>query len=224
MRKLDFDDNWILKHKNEYKTWASMCREYNKTFGTEYTRSQFKWHCNMVLGLRLESYFYTEEHDEWLRQNYSSYLMCELVDRFNEHFRTEKNRNDVKEHCRYIGLRLSDEEKMRRYLIGQEYATSKKRMPIGSIGRPSNGYMLIKTKDGWEYLSKYLLRHKGIQVADGEQTVFLDGDRTNYDIDNLDVMPIRYAPVMMQNNFFSENPIITKCGIQWCRLHDLVNK
>lgn len=225
MRKLNFDDNWILDNKDNYKTWAEMCRAYNKLFGTEYTRQQFKWHTNQVLGLRLLDYNYTEEHDNWLKANHTKFIHRELADKFNDYFGTTKSYGAIKERCRILGLTIDEDERIRRARYGQELTMSKRRLPVGTIGRPANGYLLIKTSDshdGWEYLSKYVLRQHGIEVKSGEQTVFLDGNKTNYNPDNLDVMPTKYAPVMMKNKFFSENPIITKTGIKWCELHELL--
>jgi len=202
-----------------------MGREYNKVFGTEFTRSQFKWHTNMSLGLRLSDYRYSNEQNDWLKNNHSLYIHCDLTKEFNKTFGTQKSISAIKERCRVLGLTLDEDERVRRARLGQEYATSCKRLPVGSIGRPSNGYLLIKKDDGtWEFLTRHILKEKGIEVKPDSQTVFLDGDKTNYDPSNLDVMPTRFAPIMMQNKWFSEIAEITKTGIKWCELYDSLKK
>lgn len=225
MRKFEWNDEWIFEHLDSFSRWSDMCKEYNEVFGTDYTRQQFKWHTNQSLGLRLPDYRYSAEHDKWLKDNYMKFTHRELGEKFNEHFGTKKTWNGLKEHCRLLGLLVDAEEKTRRARLGQEYATSCKRLPVGTIGRPSNGYLLIKKEDGtWEFLTKHILRSKGIECEPGYQTVFLDGDKTNYNPNNLDVMPIKYAPIMMQNKFFSEQPEITKTGIKWCELYESLKK
>lgn len=51
-----------------------------------------------------------------------------------------------------------------------------------------NGYWYVKTEDGWKLKHRWLVeQHLGRELTSEERVVFKDNDRTNFDINNLEI-------------------------------------
>lgn len=73
--------------------------------------------------------------------------------------------------------------------------TTRGRKPskIGSERVSQNGYTYVKTIDGWKLKHHIVAEKKYARTIDKDVTVkFVDGDRTNFDPDNIEIRP-RYA-------------------------------
>lgn len=63
-----------------------------------------------------------------------------------------------------------------------------KQASIGDERTSQNGYLYIKTPQGWRLKHQIILEEKlGRPLADNERCCFEDGDRTNLDPENLSV-------------------------------------
>lgn len=78
-------------------------------------------------------------------------------------------------------------------------------MPRGQLAKPGdtmvnrNGYHHTKTEEGWR-LTHHVLAEEvlGRPLATGEMVRFKDGDRTNLDKDNLEIIPTRTSSIRRQ--------------------------
>lgn len=94
---------------------------------------------------------------------------------------------------------------------------SPNRVPIGTERTDRDGYHEIKIQDGKEnknWIKKHRLiweKHNG-QIPPKHRVVFLDGDRSNLDINNLALMSYGQTAIMCKKNLFYKDPELTKSG------------
>lgn len=223
MRKLPFNDDWLMSNHHRYKSYAELAKAHNELFGTCFSRMQMKNHAGLILGIRMDGYWLTDEMKEWIVREYpKSGTSDEKAEKFNKAFGTHRDGHSIREMARNLGVALGDEalaeykQKSADTLI--RYNTEVKAKPIGYVGRPSNGYPMVKTENGWisQARHEYLKSHD--EIPSGNVIIFLDGNVQNVDADNLMAIPQKWQAIMTANKFWSEHPMITKSGIVWCEL------
>ena len=216
---LEYNDKWIINHKDEYTNWKDLCAAYNKTFGTDYGYNTFKSHCNRKLKLHRDI-LYTAKQDKWLMENYPNLGRVKTTEEFNKKFNTNRNSNGIKIHCTRLGLKVSDERK-REVAIEN---TGRYHKP-GTIVKKNHGYLFIKTSDGkWEQLHRFIFSNNVGSIPKDSIVIFLDGNKQNFEPSNLAAIPRKYSSIMTKNNFWSDFSEITKSGIKWCELYDVLSK
>lgn len=90
-----------------------------------------------------------------------------------------------------------------------------------------NGVLYIRVKTGkrigkFEGVIRkrdYVWKKYNGEKPKGYCIVHLDGNQLNCDISNLRCIPRKYMTLLMMNNWFSENSIVTETAIKWCELH-----
>ena len=95
--------------------------------------------------------------------------------------------------------------------------------PIGTESNPDkNGLIRIKVNDKqWKYKQRYIYeQYYGVELPNDVNVIFLDGDRTNFDIKNLAVVPTKIMLTLGNHELFSEDMNVTKLGIQVAYLID----
>ena len=76
--------------------------------------------------------------------------------------------------------------------------------------------MVLKHRKVWE-------DHHG-SIPKGHSIVFLDGDKTNYDISNLACLSKNEIARMNQNHLFTSNADLTKSGIGLTKLTNKIRE
>lgn len=226
MGRVKYHNSWILENYDRFNSWADMCREYNRVFETDIKRVTFKNHCSDDLKLRLKTYGYTNEQDEWLKEHYPVLGAEETSKQFNEIYGLNRSAHAIKEHCHSLGAFLNSDalsryrERTTNILIDCNH---NKAHDVGFVGRPSNGYLQIKTQDGWQNYARFVWEQEKGKVPTGCQMLFLDGDKTNFSISNLACVPTKYMGVLNKKlNIQSDNPELKKVAIEYCELYFLL--
>ena len=93
---------------------------------------------------------------------------------------------------------------------------SESRKPIGSERKVNkDGYILVKVAEP----NKWELKHKAIyekhygKIKKGNVVIFLDGNKSNFDINNLKCITRKQLLVMNRNNLIKEDAELTDTGI-----------
>lgn len=229
MRKLPFNDEWLTDNHYRYKSYAELAKAHNELFGTCFSRVQMKNHAGLILGIRMDKYWYTEEMKAWIKAEYPKPgTSDEKARRFNKAFGTHRDGHSIKEMARKLGVALGEDaladykRKSTDTLI--RYNTEIKAKPIGYVGRPANGYPMVKTADGWMYQARYEYMRHHDEIPSGEVIIFLDGNVMNVSKENLMAIPQKWQAVMTANKFWSEHPMITRSGLVWCELAGLLKQ
>ena len=141
---------------------------------------------------------YTEEQDNWLKENAKRFIWVDLAEEFYKQFGVRKNFRTLKAHCNKV---LKCSPHLNGYEKGQNVWNKR---PIGSEYTAPNGYTYVKisakpitrntkhrTAVNWK--AKQVLeweKHNKRNLPVGFTVSFLDGDKTNFDINNLIALPI----------------------------------
>lgn len=93
----------------------------------------------------------------------------------------------------------------------------KNHRPIGSTRIDNkDGYMMIKIAEPnkWALYHRYLYeKAHGVKLAKNEAVIFADGDRSNFDIDNLVKVNRTNLLYLNNNSLIFDDPDLTKAGV-----------
>lgn len=95
------------------------------------------------------------------------------------------------------------------------------RIPIGTEYTKPDGMVLVKVKPNkWKYKQRYIYEqyHK-VELPKETMVVFLDGDRTNFDINNLMAVSTPEYNCIKNKDLLSNNSMVTKTAILGARLY-----
>lgn len=222
-------------------------KDFNATFDRDIGRSSFYALCH-DLGLgKWKEHKYTKEQDDFLRAHVNDYHLEELTAQFNLIFGTKLKPPTIDARCRKslqiskIGIGdgkfvkggtpwehggMSKEEWYNRYLNsdlttenwfkkGQESHNAK---PINSIAKRLNG-TVIKTEDGWMLYHNYIWTQHHGEIPKNHVVIFADGDKDNFDIDNLRLVDMPTFSRLQNNGWLhSGDEILVDAGIAYSEL------
>ena len=223
-----YDDEWILNNLYAYPSYKALAEAHNVKFGTNIGATAIGGHVKHTLGIdkqRLSGEFLTDEQKAFIEEYYPHHSVKDTTKAFNEKFGTNKNKCTMLNYARRHGLMVDEEivtqSKREPHRIG---GTSKiAEREIGSI-RFDGRYWLIKTENGWKSCHRAIWEEHYGKVKNGNAVIYLDGDITNWSIDNLAEVPITYLGMLDRNGLRSKHPVLTEAGIMWCDLKVAVDK
>lgn len=92
----------------------------------------------------------------------------------------------------------------------------KNHRPVGSTRITVDGYTEIKIAEPnrWALYHRYLYEKAyGVKLAKNEAVIFADGDKSNFDIDNLVKVSRANLLYLNNNNLIFDDPELTKTGV-----------
>lgn len=97
--------------------------------------------------------------------------------------------------------------------------------PIGFIRNDVNGYTYIKVADPdvWKLYHRLLWEEAhGEQIKENEVIMFADGNKNNFDIDNLVKVSKANMAYLNKNKLIFEDKDLTKAGVAVSKLHEKI--
>lgn len=93
-------------------------------------------------------------------------------------------------------------------------------VPIGTERVKSDGMVQVKiAKDKWEYKQRLIYsQYHNIELTSDDYIIFLDQDRTNFDINNLERVSRRESSIVANQGLFFNEPNLTVAGIEVAKL------
>lgn len=93
-------------------------------------------------------------------------------------------------------------------------------VPIGTERVKPDGMVQVKiAKDRWEYKQRLIYsQYHNVQLTSDDYIIFLDQDRTNFDINNLKKVSRRESSVLSNQKLFFNNDKLTETGIDVAKL------
>jgi hypothetical protein len=212
---------------------------FNARFGANATACQIrslKKNYNIKSGvprrrITSDEGLFTKEQKEFLIQNVGGRHNRELVDLVNEKFGLSVTVKQIKawkkNHGYSSGLRGSEgmappnKGKPRTWAGGEATRFRKGHlphnyMPVGSERVNADGYIDVKIADPNKWRGKHLLvweQHHGRPVPKGYAVIFGDGNRRNFDPENLILVSRQQLAVMNKHGLIRNNTELTKTGI-----------
>lgn len=218
----NYNDEWIRENYLSYPSYKELVAEYNNIFSTNLKLAAFKNHCRYKLNLvkpRKKCRHYTEEQVNWLKENYPKYGCSKTLSMFNKKFNETRSYSSMKNFGQQYGIKVD-----KNVAINNKVTNGgKPKRNIGDI-RKECGRYVIKTENGWEFLSKNVYEKHYGQVPDGYLIKYLDNNPENNNIENLVAIPRSYIGLLSKYSLQSEFPEVTKTGIKWCDLYTLLKK
>lgn len=121
--------------------------------------------------------------------------------------------------------RLSLQKYLIRNKIPYKYKNENKshnmsKLPIGTEYVKGDGMILVKiARNKWEYKQRLIyMQHYGVELTEEDYIIFLDNDRTNFDINNLQLVSRRVSAILSNQQLKSSNADVTKLGIDTAKL------
>ena len=187
------ENDYILEHYQS-ESWPTIAKHLGRT-----TRSVQK-HANSYLNIHrrtTERAVFTQEEDEWLKEMIPKYLFRDIVVMFEEKFGKKITVKQLHTHnmkkLRVISGRQGNQNKAFR---AENYK------PIGYEVIYPNGYTFVKVSDtgdqNTDYKSKQYVEYEKYHgtVPENYIVIFLDGNRNNFDINNLYALDKRISGVL----------------------------
>ena len=188
---------------------------------------------------------YTDEMKQFILDNYKGRYNQELVDLFNQKFNTNITSRTIKSYKANNNLNSGLTGKFRK---GQTPHNKGKKMPkevyekvkhtmfakgnvppnhrpVGSERISKDGYIEVKVAEPnkWRLKQRVVYKEAKGKIPEGCTIIFLDGNKRNFDIDNLRCIT-RSELLYLNCNGLNNSNEITETGILMARLDSAKNK
>ena len=186
---------------------------------------------------------YTDEMKQFILDNYKGRYNQELADLFNQKFNTNITSRTIKSYKANNKLNSGLTGKFRK---GQTPHNKGKKMPkevyekvkhtmfakgnvppnhrpVGSERISKDGYIEVKVANKWRLKQRVVYEETKGKIPEGCPIIFLDGNKRNFDIDNLRCIT-RSELLYLNCNGLNNSNEITETGILMARLDRAKNK
>ena len=224
--KVWWNDEWIAENYLRFRSYREMAEAYNKEFGTTIKESAIRQH-TVDLGFRrprATGEFLTEEQKKFIEEYYPHHSVEKTTRAFNEKFGTNKKKYTMKNYAQRHGLKVDEDLVTESKLRAAHKEGSKRALRKVGDMRFEGRYWIIKTEDGWELIHQYVWKKHHGEIKKDHVIIYLDGDVNNYSIDNLLEVPYKYLGMLNMNKMKSIDPEITKTGVMWCELCEVLGR
>lgn len=218
---------WLKDNYNTMK-FDDLTALFNQTFNVDFTKSAI-WHkTNRIVegGIVRDEHKmitrvkWTKEMVEWLSIHYEDDSYNRLAITMNSVFNTKITGSSLEHKITRLGLKKS-KEKIKRYILPNKFTFQKghipvHKKPIGYERTNPDGYTWVKVAEPDVFKTKHRIvyeQHNG-PIPEGYNVTFADGNKQNFDIDNLVLVDNAELCVVntkgLRYHGFGE---ATKCGI-----------
>ncbi|MXQ48138.1 HNH endonuclease [Streptococcus pneumoniae] len=217
----------------------------NEKFGTNYTKEQIggvRKRLGLPVGKVRHGFLLTKEQHNYLVEHQLGKTAKELTDLLNDQFGLSLTASQVKtyrnNHKLNSGLTghfpkgHTPANKGKKYPgmtnSGQFKKGSKpiNWVPVGTIRYTTDGYPKIKIAEPniWKQMHRKVWEEHYGPIPSGHSVVFLNGDKTNWNITNLACLSNNEVARMNQNHLFTSDPELTKSGIGLTKLTNKIRE
>lgn len=151
---------------------------------------------------------------DYLKEVGENYTVDELLPKVNEMFNESYSRlrlqqylyrNEIK--YKYTNEKLSHPNCLEGYPLGTEYVKG-------------DGMTIVKVaRNKWKYKQRLIYeQYYNVELSSDDYIIFLDGDRTNFDINNLKLVSREVSSYLANFKLKSVDPDVTKLGIDVANL------
>lgn len=176
----------------------------------------------------MKRYRYDDEKLKFVSKYFDTCTYSELADKFNYKFGTNVSAQAMSDLC-------NKSLKLKKTRNNGMFSSRLDRPFTRSVGTEvwRCGYIFVKTNDvrhegstsysdmseNWQPKHRVIYENTYGKIPNDKIVIFLDNDRTNFNIDNLYCIDRKIN--LMMNNFglMSNNPEITLTAIKWCELN-----
>lgn len=217
---------WLKTHYNTVSI-TELVKQFNDTFNCDYTKSAV-WHkLNRIIegGIVRDEHTmitrtkWTTEMIDWLKTHYEDDSYNRLAIEINKTFNVKVTGSSIEHKINRLGLKKS-KEAIKRGILPNNGCFKKgcipiTKKPIGYERKQPNGVTWIKVAEPNVFRAKHRViyeQHHG-PVPEGMNVIFADGDKCNFNINNLILVSNAELAVMNTNKlYFKGDGEATKVG------------
>lgn len=249
---------YIREHLGDY-TQREMAERVNELFGTSFTPGMMKsYYSNHKLKAGKREKFFSKlwppEVVEVLLEVYKGHTYKETIEILRERTGREYTTAQIKSYYANHNLNSgmtgrfekgsipwTKGKKWSEYMSEEAQARSRQtcyehahipdnRVPVGTIRKTKDGYLIKKVKergyqwDRWKLLHRLVWEETFGEVPEGYIVGFRDLNKENCDIDNLYLLTLGENAMMNKRGYRSENPEITDVGLATVRLERAIKE
>jgi hypothetical protein len=226
-RELRFIKSSLAKH-----SCSETAGLFNRRFESSITLNQLS---SVIAYYKLGSgrcHYYTAAQIRFLERRAAGRSFAELAGLFNRYFGTSLRLSQIRAACNNRGLANGRDTRIRPGTIppnkgkkgywppGCEKGWFKPGrmpqtwLPVGSETVDKNGYTKVKTRNPktWKFKHRVIWEKAYGKIPRGHKVIFADGDRLNFDLDNLVLVSCGELAVMNCCNLISTDKDLTKAG------------
>lgn len=156
----------------------------------------------------------TDEQLEYLKENYKGRTTQELADLMNKKFGTNLRVEQLQTFKKHNGFASGVNTRFKKGELGS-YNEARLRDIGDSFVSRKDGYHYIKVgKNKWVKKQRYIYEQAhGVKLPTRMRVIFLDGDKNNFDIDNLKAVDSRIILMAKNRHLFTSDKETTETGL-----------
>lgn len=225
---LDPYKDWILEHMDNYHTSYELMDALKENFGIDVNRNTLKSYFRRTIGRTTiyGTHEFSEKEKEIIKKyfpNNGAATTAALIDYF---LNISRPATSVQAVANKIGIKCNPERVHRALCEKAKYSQQAKIQSVGTVRAETNKdgltFYRMKAADGrWKPAGRVVWeQHNGPMPKDWK-IIYLDGDQSNYNIENLYAAPNKLQYQIIRNKHYkSGNPEITKTLIKFYELRN----
>lgn len=163
---------------------------------------------------------YTEEQLDYLKEITPGRTSKEITKMFNQKFNDNRTEDSIKSVRQENGMKIGNTGRFEKGNLPQNT------VEVGATTIDTDGYHKTKVAEPnvWELTHRIIWKKHHGSIPEGHNIIFGDGDKNNFDIDNLILVSKYELLVMNQHNLIQEDAELTKVGKNIAKLHIAIGK
>jgi len=156
---------------------------------------------------------FTPEMTRWLASNVPGKTFREITAAFNGRFNTAFTLLQVKGHCHHFQIRNYNRARPREHFHKTGAEKQYKGMIYVKVSCESKGYRQFNAAGTWRQKHYIVWEAANGSMPKGHDVIFADGNKRNFNIDNLLLVSRREFLCMSRAKMYSSDPDVTKTNL-----------
>ena len=206
--------NFVQKLANEGKNDDEITQSVNEKYKLNLLKRQINKMRNYygIKGTRKRGI--PKEIIEFVKNNANDHLNIELTELVNSTFNTNYSIHTIKHIKKYHKIKCN----------GKEYKDKWLSRPTGALKKDTRGNWVMKVNGKWVMKSRIVYEQNFGKIPDGYNVAFLDGNKDNFDLDNLVLIKPSDKITAKKLGILSNDREIMKTSLMTVRLLDMTRK
>ena len=201
---------WLIDNCDSFTSYRDLAVCFNNVFSCNVCYNTIKAKMNK-LGFRKPQICYTEEQNQWLRENIDKYSRKELVEEFNKKFDCDKKEDALKKHCNNE-LKIYFKTNVERWK--KNASNSQKTSNVGTISKHEEDIYIkytddVNIKNKWMLLTRYI---NGLNSEDEKCVLIIDKNKP-ITKENTIVVDKSVMAILCKYKYFSLSPDLKRLAI-----------
>ena len=209
------------------RSYAAMAVLFNKKFGTNIGHKTIRSLCHHFdfINGKPNRRPYTDEQIEFLRQNAPGVGYAALAEMFNERFGTDTNASRIGEICRQKGFANGLDSRFHAGHTVNMGRTPEHAFSDGTESVTADGYVMLKHNGVLRYKHIILWEQAhGQSVPEGHHIIFGDGNKRNFNINNLFCVTAAQNAIRTRNGLQGATPELAAAGVALAKLYSQIGE